>query len=118
MSELVNKDEITNRVLDLFNCTGMQAKEFTKVVDLPPNCITEWKKRRANPSVEAIIKLADYFNVSTDYILNGKDFEADETSGLDPEWRRIMGKLSNMSENDRKEVTIYIKGFIEGYSVK
>ena len=34
-----------------------------------PASITQWKKGIAKPSFDAIIKISDYFNVTTDYLL-------------------------------------------------
>ena len=57
------------RILSLMKNKGVTAQELTKSAGLNNSAITEWKKGKAKPSTEAIIKIADYFNVSTDYVL-------------------------------------------------
>lgn len=32
--------------------------------------VSSWEKNRTKPSIESIKKICDYFNVSTDYLLN------------------------------------------------
>lgn len=113
-----NNAEIVARILDLVEKNGKMDKDVVIAANLSRTALSEWRSGRAYPGVNAIIKLADYFHVSTDYILNGKDFEPTETTGLDPEWRNIMKKISGMSEEDRNKITAYIKGIIEGYSLK
>lgn len=61
------------RILKLLDENNINAKTLTLETGLPNSSITEWKKGRAKPSTEAIAKIAEYFNVSTDYIILGKD---------------------------------------------
>ena len=35
--------------------------------------VSNWKKGRAKPGTDAIIKIAEYFNVTTDYLLGKTD---------------------------------------------
>ena len=51
----------------------VNGKQLTEKLELSNSAITDWKKGKAKPSTEAVIKLADYFGVTTDYILLGKE---------------------------------------------
>ena len=42
---------------------------------LATNAMSEWKNGRIKPSIETLEKIADYFDVSTDYLL-GRDVQA------------------------------------------
>lgn len=118
MKNQEQRKEIVERILDMVSKSGKMDKEIIKATNLSQTALSEWRNGRAYPSTTAIIELADYFNVSTDYILNGKDFEINDMAGLDPEWRKIREKIAAMSDIEKKECTAYIKGFIEGYTVK
>lgn len=52
---------------------NINAKQLTSLLELSNSAITDWKKGKAKPSSDAVIKLAEYFGVSTDYILLGKE---------------------------------------------
>nr|WP_312577705.1 helix-turn-helix domain-containing protein [Sedimentibacter sp.] len=68
------------RILKLIKERGITAKKLTDELELSNSAITDWKKGKARPSTDAIIKIANYFNVSADYILTGKDFSNDSAS--------------------------------------
>ena len=68
------------RILKLIKESGITAKKLTDELELSNSAITDWKKGKARPSTDAIIKIANYFNISTDYILTGKDFSNDNVS--------------------------------------
>jgi len=48
-------------------------KELAYRLGLSANCICEWEKGRSEPSLETIRKLAELFEVSTDYLLGLED---------------------------------------------
>jgi len=60
---------LLERILSLMNERGVNAKELTRSTGLNHSAITNWKKGQGKPSVDAIEKLADYFDVTTDYLL-------------------------------------------------
>ena len=59
------------RILKLMKDGGITALKLTSDLGLSNSAVTEWKKGKAKPSTDAIMKIADYFGVSTDYILLG-----------------------------------------------
>lgn len=65
--------EIVERILGLLKKDNMSAKELTTLLGVNRSTISEWKKGKIKPSIEHIIKIADIFHVSTDYILTGVD---------------------------------------------
>ena len=68
-----------NRILELLKINNISAKKLTDELGLSNSAVTDWKKGRAKPSTDAVIKIANYFSVSTDYILTGKNFENPST---------------------------------------
>ncbi|MDE6374027.1 MAG: helix-turn-helix domain-containing protein [Clostridia bacterium] len=43
--------------------------ELANALGVSKQCISNWENDNIQPSVEMLIKLADYFDVSTDYLL-------------------------------------------------
>ena len=64
---------MVNRIKTLMEEKGISARKLTLELGLPSSAITEWSKGKARPSTEAIAKIANYFDVSTDYLINGKE---------------------------------------------
>ena len=57
------------RIFQTAKREGVQQKELAEYLGVLPAVITDWKTGRCKPSVEAIVKLADFFSVSTDFLL-------------------------------------------------
>lgn len=49
--------------------TGLSDIALDKAIDLKRSSIANWRLNRGTPSTEAILKIAKYFKVSTDYLL-------------------------------------------------
>lgn len=46
---------------------GTTQKELAKIIDVSPNTIKNWENNL--PNSETLVKIADYFGVTTDYLL-------------------------------------------------
>jgi len=64
---------LINRILKLLDENGVKGTHLALEIGLAKNAISEWKKGKAKPSTDSIIKLAKYFNVTTDYLLTGEE---------------------------------------------
>ncbi|MEQ6353978.1 helix-turn-helix transcriptional regulator [Lysinibacillus sp. M3] len=56
-----------DRVKELCKGRGINVKSLEERLDIPNNTIYQWK--RIAPSLDKIQKVADYFDVSIDYLL-------------------------------------------------
>jgi len=61
--------ETINRIITLMKKNGDNAHSLEIKAKLPISSITAWKNDKFKPSMDSIIKLARYFNVSADYLL-------------------------------------------------
>lgn len=69
-----------DRVKELCKSRGISVKRLEEKLEIPNNTIYQWK--RITPSLDKLQKVADYFDVSADYLLgrtNVKRFEEPET---------------------------------------
>lgn len=62
-----------DRIVALINERGINGVQLARETGLPPNAISVWKKGTAEPGTKAIIKIAAYFGVTTDYLLGLTD---------------------------------------------
>ncbi|PKM62327.1 MAG: hypothetical protein CVU97_05895 [Firmicutes bacterium HGW-Firmicutes-21] len=62
-----------DKIFMLIEEKGLTATQVSKEAGLTTGLLTQWKQRKQKPSTEAIVKLATYFNVSTDYLLGKSD---------------------------------------------
>lgn len=62
---MYNKDDFFNK-LDGFNVSN---KELSNMINVSQGNIGDWKKGRSKPNIDTIVKIADTFDVTTDYLL-------------------------------------------------
>lgn len=63
-------DKILNRILRLMEDGGVSAYKLEKEAGLSPASVAAWKAGRNKPSLDAVRKIADYFGVSMDYLMD------------------------------------------------
>lgn len=83
------------RIQLLLAKTSIKPSKMLKDLDIPSSTYSSWFSKDRYPSTEYIIKLADYFDVSSDYLL-GMNEEADEdTYYLDPAAKELANALND-----------------------
>ncbi|GHV33876.1 hypothetical protein FACS18949_08890 [Clostridia bacterium] len=58
---------------------GLKQEEMAKIVDVARSTYAKWEAGTHKPNAEDLIKLADFFNISLDYLLDRELIRADET---------------------------------------
>ena len=66
-------DKTVNRIFDIMKTRNLSAAEVSRNTYIKPQVITQWKQGKQKPSADALSKLADYFDVSVDYLLGRTD---------------------------------------------
>ena len=61
------------RLEQLLNSRNIKKIDFTEAIGVRQAAIFEWKNKGNFPNTETIIKIAQYFNVSLDYLLVGDE---------------------------------------------
>lgn len=59
--------------LKLLTEKGVRASDVAKATGLKPTLFSEWKSGKATPKSDKLIKIADYFGVSLEYLTTGED---------------------------------------------
>lgn len=65
--------DFIERIFNLLDKKGISKNKMLSELKLSKNSFLNWSERNTTPSGEVIIKIASYFNVSTDYLLTGKE---------------------------------------------
>lgn len=67
------KENISIRLKELRIENGLSQQKLAKEINVTQKAIDFWEKGINEPKASYIIKLAKYFNVSTDYLLGIED---------------------------------------------
>lgn len=104
---------LLNRIKELANERKMTIAELERKVDFGQGSISKWAKQ--SPSSERLKIVADYFDVSTDYLLGRTDIRKPVTKDEDPVEAMLKTVRSSdgkpLTENDRN----ILRGIIEAY---
>lgn len=104
----LNVEDMTKRIVELVDSSGMTVRTFAQQLELSSGLLSKWRNGRNNISIGTVIKIADYFDVSTDYLLG-------RTNVNEPVY--VQGKKNNdhhlrMVENLEEEYIMSGKRFI------
>lgn len=76
-------DTTVQKILDLVKERGLSVRQFEASSGIPTGSVQAWKSGRYSPSGTSLQKIADYFDVSVDYLLGNTD-DKQRKPGPDP----------------------------------
>ena len=89
---------LNENIRELRTAHGMSQVEFANLVGVTKQCVSNWENDNIQPSIDMLMKLADYFNISTDELLGRSSGSTVSLDGLSPETqtriRMIVQELS------------------------
>ena len=103
-----------DKILSLLSEKGIQQKTFAENIGVTKHTITDWKNGRSKSYMKYIDKIADFFDVSADYLLE----KTDDKSPLPKEAINIFDNVDmnafsrqlyeQLTKEERKKVQEYI----------
>lgn len=102
-----------DRILDLIQSHNITAKYLVQTLNMSTTAVTDWKKGKAAPSIDALIKIAQYFNVSLDYLVFGKvgpDITINDL--LSDDELEIVNKFKKLNDMSKAKALAYIDGML------
>ena len=99
------------RLKDLREEHNLTQKELGALVGVAQSNINRWENGTVRPSADFVVKLADYFGVSTDYLLG----RTDELGAILPSAPSLTQQEQNLLQDFRKlvpEMQNYIIGIV------
>lgn len=107
--QMNEKAEMIGRIQSLINQHSKNKSQILRELHLSTSTLSDWEKGKGNPSSTAIIKLSEYFDVTTDYILFGRGKEDNkELSSSENEWIKLYYALS---DSQKQELSGFILSF-------
>ncbi len=93
---------------------GLQQKDIAKKLNRTPACISSWETGKTEPSLDDLVKLADYLEVSLDYLI-GRTNEygmIEEIRDISPLHKKMLELFDRISPEDRLQVLGFIQAFL------
>lgn len=87
---------------ELRDSKGVKDADVAKATGITKSTFSDWKNGRSKPKDEKLLKIANYFEVTLDYLRTGNKSESDLTArdkrDITKDLESIMAKLSNKED--------------------
>ena len=83
---------------ELLQKHGVSTYKVSMETGIAQSIFSSWKRGISKPKQDKMQKIADYFNVSVEYLLTGKEKEGGETYYLNDETREIAQEIFEKKE--------------------
>ena len=96
---------IGEQLRTLRTANKMTQKELAGELSVAFQTISNWENNSIDPSVSMILRIAEYFNCSTDYLLKGDDSSAkyiDTTQLTEHQHAQLLGLAKEFSKLNKK----------------
>ena len=84
---------------------GVTSYKVAKEAGVTQTALSNWKSGRSTPTIKTLQKIADYFGVTVDYLMTGKEevpsepqLTAKDKRDIEKDLESIMEKLNNQEE--------------------
>ena len=62
-----------NRIAELRKAQNMSQKQFSRLLNVAQNTISQWETEQRDIDSSTLLKISEYFGVTTDYLLGRTD---------------------------------------------
>lgn len=109
------RNHITNRLKALREENGMNQSELGKLLNVQGAAISKYESGEVPLTGETIVSLAEYFGVTTDYLLGLT--EGEDTMGTEENTNEIMQRVGRNIRSIREQAGLSQREFAEGFGV-
>lgn len=92
---------IGKRLISLRKTCNLTRPALGKILGVSMETIKSYEEDKIEPSVKMLEKIADYFGVSTDFLLGREEISGDE--------EMIIGLMAGLSPEEKKKVIEMVK---------
>ena len=113
--------QLIDRLTYLRKQSGMTSNELTQFFQISKTSFTDWNKGKGKPSIDTLIKFAEYFNVSMDGIVFGIEpmsrDDLDFSNTITVEEFQLLKKYRSLNKDLQGRAIAYIDGMIAASQV-
>ena len=102
--------DIVDNIFRLIKENHITAKKFADDIGVSNGNVSDWKYGKSKPGVSVLPKIAEYFSVSVDFLLTGREAPPKELSPGEAEW---LGLYRRLDAAGQREYRAEIKGYIK-----
>lgn len=107
-------------ILELIKEHKSSQSELCRAIGASTGSFSDWKSHRSSPKQEYLVKIADFFGVTTDYLLTGDESKKYPATGNgsgisehDKLAMELIKKYDGLSDDDKRAVERMIDALLE-----
>lgn len=102
-----------DRIEKLLRQHSMSQADLSRATGISTGLISQWKKRSQTPSIQKLSLIAEHFNVSIEYLLNGEEKPAAGAGSgvdiLDEVDVAFYGEYKELDDRDKEAVRDFVR---------
>lgn len=91
----------------------LKQDELAKALSISPSAIGMYERDEREPNDELTLRIADFFNVSTDYLLGKTDVKNQKTLSLSDEDVKFIKNIKKLTETEKKIIRDTMEAFLD-----
>ncbi|MCP1311302.1 helix-turn-helix domain-containing protein [Paenibacillus tyrfis] len=108
MEKFVSSKEIVERIEYLIEANNIPKSDFLKEMGISSGNMGDWKSERSTPNIHKLVRVAEYFKVTLDWLVTGKDRHVKEDDLLGEKLQSV-GSVQELSEDEKAFIREYIE---------
>lgn len=108
---------LSNKLKQLRRSAGLTQSEFAKKIDVARTTYAMYEQGNREPDYATLQKIADYFEVSTDYLLGRSShpkLDAAKDKEVDKEVEELLAIIEAMPKDKRSDMEMKILAYARG----
>lgn len=106
-----------NNLKQIRNSKNLLQTKVAMDLNITQETVSSYETGRVLPSSDMLIKLADYYNTSIDYLLNRTKYDMPidrvKPNSVSDRDFSILNKINNLSNEDKAKIEAYIDGLTD-----
>ncbi len=108
----MSKSVFADRIKELRKKKGFSQAELAEAMGVHFAQVSRYERGETKPNAEAMTKLAQVLETSTDFLMNGTTNETAVSAGLDKEMISRFRQVQDLNADDKKTVLSFLDAFI------
>lgn len=97
------------RVLEEMDFLQVSKAELSRAIEVPDPTVRSWFKKNTIPAADTALKIADFLNVSLEYLVTGEKEESKKSKiELSDFEKNLLCEAKDLTQEDKVELMAYI----------
>lgn len=101
--------DISKNIMDLRKKAGITQEQFAAALNISPQAVSKWERNICQPDTMTLPLIANYFDVSVDYLFYGKDYAYNDI------YEKVQEKVASFSQMSEESYEETLKIFASSH---